>query len=231
MRHVSLLERPAYRIQEAARYLRLPAATLRAWVLGRDYPVRDGTRRFQPVIDIADRKHGYLSFTNLVEAHVLAAIRRQHRIPLPKVRDAVRFLRDRFGSDRPLIQQQFQTDGLDLFVEKLGALIAVSRQGQLAMREIIELHLNRIERDTHGVPVRLYPFTRTEMAAATERAVVIDPKLSFGRPAIARLGIPTAVIAERYKAGDSIDALVVDYGAARAEIEEAIRCELQVEAA
>jgi uncharacterized protein (DUF433 family) len=39
-------------------------------------------------------------------------------------------------------------------------------------------------------------------------------------------GIATAVIAERYKAGESVDELADDYGRKRLEIEEAIRCEL-----
>jgi len=227
----SISDRPAYRIQEAAHYLRIPPATLRAWTLGRDYPVQDGTRRFEPVITPADRAKGYLSFTNLVEAHVLSAIRRQHRIPLSRVREAVRFLRQHFGSERPLADQQFVTDGLDLFVERLGTLITASAHGQLAMREVIELHLKRIERDSHGIPIRLYPFTRAEPDNAPTGPVVIDPTLSFGRPSIRRLGIPTALIAERYKAGEAVDDLAVDYGADRNEIEEAIRCELEVQAA
>jgi len=225
------LDKPAYRIQEAARYLRLPPATLRTWTLGRDYPVQEGTRRFAPVIAIADPAHGYLSFTNLVEAHVLSAIRRQHRIPLSKVRDAVAFLRRHFGSKRPLADQQFVTDGLDLFVDQLGALITASGGGQIAMREVIQLHLRRIERDPRGIPIRLYPFTHAEPDRAPIGPVVIDPALSFGRPAIRRLGVPTALIAERYKAGEAVDELVADYGADRNEIEEAIRCELQIHAA
>jgi uncharacterized protein (DUF433 family) len=55
--------------------------------------------------------------------------------------------------------------------------------------------------------------------------------VSFGRPVLAGTGIPTAVIAERYKAGESMDDLADDYGRRRLEIEEAIRCELSVEAA
>ncbi|MEC4890474.1 MAG: hypothetical protein RI101_10480 [Nitrospira sp.] len=44
-------------------------------------------------------------------------------------------------------------------------------------------------------------------------------------------GIPTDVIAKRYKAGESVDDLAVDHGRRRLEIEAAIRCELSVEAA
>ena len=40
------------------------------------------------------------------------------------------------------------------------------------------------------------------------------------------LGIPTAVIANRYKAGESIEDLAGDYDSPHLEIEEAIRCEL-----
>lgn len=40
-------------------------------------------------------------------------------------------------------------------------------------------------------------------------------------------GIPTAIIAERYKAGESIDQLADDYGRERLDIEEAIRCKLE----
>jgi uncharacterized protein (DUF433 family) len=226
-----LLDKPAYTCQEAAHYLRLPAATLRSWTLGRDYPVQGGTRRFTPIIDIADRKNFYLSFTNLVEAHVLSAIRREHRIPLSKVRDAVRYLRSKFESDRPLAEHQFETNGIDLFVEKLGTLVNVSSEGQLAMRDILELHLKRIERDTRGIPIRLYPFTHSKPDSGATGPVVIDPAVSFGRPIVRRLGVPTAMIAERYKAGEGIDELASDYGAQRDEIEEAIRCELEVRAA
>jgi uncharacterized protein (DUF433 family) len=57
---------------------------------------------------------------------------------------------------------------------------------------------------------------------------VIDPKVSFGRPVVAGTGIPTAVLAERFKAGDTISELADDYGANADAIEDAIRCELDV---
>ncbi len=44
---------------------------------------------------------------------------------------------------------------------------------------------------------------------------------------ISGTGLATEVIAERYKAGESIKSLANDYGRDSEEIEEAIRCELQ----
>jgi uncharacterized protein (DUF433 family) len=60
---------------------------------------------------------------------------------------------------------------------------------------------------------------------------MIDPRISFCRPVLAGIGIPTAMLAERYKAGDSIDELAEDYNCDRLQIEEGIRCELQLVAA
>ena len=170
-----------------------------------------------------------LTLFNLVEAHVLAAIRRRHGIKLPKVRTALDYVKRQFKVERPLIDQTFQTDGLDLFVERYGDLINASREGQQAMKEIISVYLKRIERDAKGFPIKLYPFTRdTESGAqhkSDPRVVVINPSVSFGRPVVAGTGIPVSSIYERYKAGDSVANLAQDFNLETGAIEEAIRCE------
>jgi uncharacterized protein (DUF433 family) len=224
-------ELPAYSIAEAAHYLRMPTATLRSWVMGRYYPTGQGRRFFPPVIEIPDRARPRLSFVNLVEAHVLDAIRRDHEVALKHVRTALAFLaKQQVRSRHPLAEQDFVTDGVHLFIHEYGRLINISRDGQLAMRAVVDAYLERIDRDVQGLPIRLFPFTRRR-TLDEPRAVMIDPTVSFGRPVLIGTGIPTAVIAERYKAGDSMDALAADYGRTRLEIEEAVRCELQVEAA
>jgi hypothetical protein len=43
-----------------------------------------------------------LSFTNLIEAHVLQAIRRVHKIKMLKVREVLRALRKEFETPLPL---------------------------------------------------------------------------------------------------------------------------------
>ena len=171
----------------------------------------------------------YLSFINLVEAHVLAAIRRPHGVKLPKVRAALEYVKRQFHIERPLIDQTFQADGLDLFVERYGDLINASGGGQQAMKEIIRVYLKRIERDTKGLPIKLYPFTRgTESDSAPNtdpRIVVMNPSVSFGRPVIAGTGIPISSIYERYRAGDSVADLAQDFSLEASAIEEAIHCE------
>jgi uncharacterized protein (DUF433 family) len=220
---------PAYSTAETARYLHIPEATLRSWIVGRLYPAAGQTKRSRPLIHLEDHRKQYLSFINVVEAHVLAAIRRRHGVELPKVRKALDYMRRQFSVEHPLIDQAFKTDGLDLFVERYGKLINASREGRHAMKEIIGVYLKRIEWDAQGLPIKLYPFTRDTQSdaapASDPRVVVMNPAISFGRPVIPGTGIPVSSIYERYKAGDSVADLVRDFRLETSAIEEAIRCE------
>ena len=216
---------PAYTIAEAAHYLAVPAATIRYWSVGRD--------AYAPLIEVPAHVPTLLSFLNLTELHVLAAIRRTHEVKMPSIRRAIQYLAANAQSamDRrhPLIGRELETDGLDLFIQQYGQLINISRDGQTVMREIMSAALRRIDRDPDGVPIKLYPFTRATKDK-TPMMVVIDPRLSAGRPVIAGTGLATQLIAERYKAGESIGDLAYDYERGHEEIEEAIRCELQAAA-
>jgi len=78
--NIELRDQPAYTLAEAARYLKLPAATLRSWTIGRDYPTASSTAHFQPLIHAAKADPTQLSFYNLIEAHVLRALRVDHGV-------------------------------------------------------------------------------------------------------------------------------------------------------
>ena len=73
---------PMDTLAEVAKYTGVLKATLRTWVLGRPYPTEGGVRFSPPIIVRPDEGQLMLSFINLVEAHVLAAIRKQHQVPL-----------------------------------------------------------------------------------------------------------------------------------------------------
>ena len=226
-----LREIPAYTVPEAAHYLGIASPTLRTWVAGQSYSYRGEKRWFRAVINPADAKTHTLSFSNLVEAYVLTSMRRKHRIGLPTIRRALSLLTDRFGSKRPLLTEQFATDGVDLFVERVNEIINLGKDGQLEMAEMIRAYLERIERDAKGMPIKLYPFMRSQPPREQPRTVVIDPRVSFGRPVIAGTGIPTAALAEQFKAGDPVPLLAKEYGASEEAVWDAIRCELDLKAA
>lgn len=224
---------PAYMLHEAARYTGVPENTLSSWVSGRRYVTANGIKYSKPLIIRPSSSDTSLSFINLIEAHVLNAIRRKYAVAMPRVRKALDYLSRKFDSKHPLADHDFETDGLDLFVEKFGELINVSRGGQLGMKEILRVYLERIERDESGLAKQLFPFTRTPSAnmADNPTIVAINPRIAFGKPVIAGTGVPTSIIAERYKTGESISEIAHDYRRKVIEIEEAIRCEIVLQAA
>jgi uncharacterized protein (DUF433 family) len=186
---------------------------------------------------VADHHRHLLSFWNVAELHVLGALRRYHQISPQKLRRAIRYLEDTFDSPHPLLSEKMLTDGVSVFVEKTETLINATKGGQIAMRQLIEAHLHRIDQDVDGLAVRLYPFVRQSSDVASSAAALshepkiisLDPRVRFGRPVIAGTSIPTAEIAERFRAGDSFAELAEDYGRPEKEIEEAIRCELTLD--
>ena len=155
----------------------------------------------------------------------MKGIRRIEKVPFYKVRKALEYIENQFPSTHPLADNHFQTDGIDLFVEKLGQLVAVSKGGQMSFKEIMQAYLRRIDRDLDLKPLRLYPFLKPQQMAAEPKHILIDPLISFGRPTIVGTGAPTDVIAGRFYAGDSLATLAKDYGITKEKVEEALRYE------
>jgi len=223
-------EIPAYSSFEAAHYLRIPENTVRNWAFGYSYGTRAGRAgHTRPLIKTAEPREHLFSFVNLLELHVISALRRAHKVQMVKIRRAIEYLEAALRSPHPLIAEEMGTDGTDIFVTKYGSLINASRDGQLAMKALLQAHLKRIERDEHGVAIRLFPFTRrrdVEATADVPRLIAIDPTIAFGRPVIAGSRVPTSEVAERFQAGESPRDIAEDFGRTEEEIWEAIRCEL-----
>ena len=223
-------ELPSYVAREAARYLRIPLRTVHNWCFG------FSTYGGRPMIRVADKEHFRLSFWNVAELHVLDSMRRYHQISPQKLRGLIDYLEDTLDTPHPLVNQKMVTDGVYVFVEHAGRLINATKAGQLAMRQLLEAHLRRIDQDVDGLAVRLYPFVQRKPQPGDSdidapRVISLDPRVRFGRPVIVGTSIPTIEIAERFKAGDSFVDIARDYGRPPAEIEEAIRCELTLDAA
>ena len=218
-------ELPAYSVSECAKYLRLPATTVRYWSGGR------GSRR--PLVRPATTTPLLLSFFNLVELHILNAIRRVHNVRMPMVRSAIEYLAESATAPvqqfHPLISHDLNTDGRSLFIEQYGELINASQKGQIAMHDALGLALKRIECDMDGIPTKLFPLTRADPEKSPS-IIVINPVISAGRPTIKGTGVTTRTVFERYQAGESINDLIWDYDRNATEIEEAIRCEIPLAA-
>ena len=218
---------PMYRLAEAAGLLRVPASTLRSWTKGQDYKVQGKRRRFQPPIPLDDGQE-FLTFYNLVEAFVLSSMRRDHNVELAVVRRSVDFVRKQMGEPRPLLTKDFYTDGVSLLVEEWGRLVSASQEGQVAMREVVETSLKRIDRDTRGVVARLYPWRKSP---EEERVIELDPARALGRAVLVGTGISIDVLKARRRAGDSVKRLARDYAVDESKVAAVVEWDEQQQAA
>ncbi|MEX2554099.1 MAG: DUF433 domain-containing protein [Actinomycetota bacterium] len=211
----------AYTLADAARYVRLPRATLRSWVLGRQYHTAGGVGHFRPLIRPASGQPPLLSFRNLIEAHVLRSLRTDHGVSVKALRSSIAYAERELGIDRLLLRPELRTGAASVFLDRYGELIELSASGQLAMRLLFEEHLKRVEWDSTKFPVRLYPFL-VAGAPSEERPIAIDPRIAFGRPVVLRKGITTSAIAERIDAGETVGEVAADYELDQPEIEQAV---------
>jgi len=219
---------PNYSLAEAAPWLGLVPGTLHKWLVGHSYRTLGGKRLARPVVTPAGRSPLGLSFWNLVECSVVAAIRRTHGVSLQKLRRALTYVEKHLQVKRPLIRERFATDGVHLFVEHVGKLIAVSQHGQIAIRELVEASLKRIECDANGLAARLFPWSHQP---TEPRVVSVDPRVSFGRPVLVSTGIPVETILGRFRSGETIEQLAADYRVREDQIESVVRWALEPAAA
>jgi len=212
---------PAYPLAEAARYLKLPVATLRSWVLGRPYPKAKGVGQFHPLIQPPARRPSVLSFWNLIEAHVLRSLRTEHGVSLKDLRKALTYAERELNVERLLLDRQLRTGAGHVFLERYGKLISLSASGQIAMRKMFDEHLKRVEGSDWQFPIRLYPFL-SSTTQSSAKPIAIDPQIAFGRPVVVRMGVSTQAIADRIDAGESLNEVASDDGLDPSEIEEAV---------
>ena len=214
-------EVPKYILEEVALYLDIPPSTLRWWCLGRRYTVKGQERVSLPLLTpAAYEPHNLsLSFYNLAEAHILAATRKSSEVSMQKIRNAIDYLGKTNGSQHPLLGHDFFTDGKELFVKRILETVNLSKKGQLAFKEIVDAHLDRIITDVSGWPTKIYPVRHHDIA---RKPVMIVPDVAGGHPITPHKGIRVAVLTNRKEAGESYQQIAEDYGLTESEVKEAI---------
>lgn len=181
----------------------------------------EGQGRFRPLIRPSATKPATLSFWNLVEAHVLRALRTEHGVSVKALRTALDYAERELRVERLLLSPELRSEAGQLFLERYGELIDLTASGQLAMKQVLAAHLRRVTWDDARFPIRLHPFVANG-AGADEMVIAIDPAVSFGRPVVASRSVSTAVIVARIDAGERPVDVAADYGLSDADIEQAV---------
>jgi len=214
----NVLDMPNYSPMEAVRYFHVPPSTLAYW-----------TEEPNQLVVLASQEPPLLSFKNLVELYVLEGLRKIHGVHTSRIRSAVNFLLEKERSRHPLADYDLRTEGKNVVFYKNGKPLNASLWGQYEMEEIVGTYLHRVERDPHGVALRIFPYTKREQLAKKEpppQTVEINPAVCFGLPVLKDSRLTTGFLASRFRGGDLVPSIAKSYGRPVAEIKEAIEWEL-----
>lgn len=226
---------PRYNVAEVALYLHQRPRTIHTWFFGRAYHTKAGKKFWEPLaVPAAHDPHGFsLSFFNLAEAHILSATRYAFNISMPKIREAIEFVSKDSKEKHPLLSKKFETDGVDLFLRYLSehgeeTIINISKRGQLGLREVLDGYLKRIDRDSRGLPLKIFPVVKQDLES---KPIVIISGVASGRPTITGTGVRVASVWHRSIAGESPTELARDYGVDEETIKKAVSYYSDVHAA
>jgi len=167
----------------------------------------------------------YLGFRDLVELRVVNRFRLLG-LSLQQLRKAHDIAQELLGEERPFSAAAFKTDGTRIYLEiarRTGEpelIDLLTRQQNF--HSVVVPSLRSVEFDG-DVAVRWWP----ESGA---KAVVLDPKRSFGQPIIASAGIPTGVLADAYLAEGSYARAAAMFGVAARDVKAAVRFQQQIAA-
>lgn len=214
---------PAYSFREVALSIGVPTSTVRAWCLGQS--------NFRSLLKLPVEWSEYhaLSFFNLIEMQVIAELRREHKVSMARVRAALRYLSDNVPVAHPLVEQELSvTPNQRVYIIHDGRYIDISSGGQWPLDAVVKNLLQRVTRGRKGI-LSFFPRVavprRVRLEADEYAPIVVDPEVCFGRPVIAGTGIPTDVIADRRRGGDSVKKIAEDYDLSEEKVKAALSFE------
>ena len=218
----NLLDRVVYSMAQVDRLLALNGGTAHRWI---DGYTRAG-KRYDPVVRIEPTGDELVTWGEFVEARLLSEYR-DAGVPLLRMRPAVERLREQFDAQYPLAHARPYLDvaGQELVLraqEQTGLAkalhLVVVRNGRLMLAPQATRFVHSVDFGTDAVfAERIFPSVHA-------RSVVIDPRRQFGEPVVR--SVPTEVIAEQVRAGDSMDMIAGLFELSRDEVEDAVRYEL-----
>ena len=225
-----------YASAEAARLARISPKRMLRWLRGREIPSWARERRRRPVLrhDLPEISGATaLSFLDLIEVRMVKAFL-DEGVSMHTIRAAAAAAATLFKSDHPFCLKKFETDGRTIFarleedhVQGHGrpkeAILLDLQRGQTAIPKVIEPLLRQIVY-VNEVSAQWWPLGR-------RGGVVINPRLAFGVPVVARCGVPTDTLAGAARAEGSVQLAADWYDVRPNDVRLAVRFESWLAAA
>lgn len=210
---VPRLYAPAYSTSEAARYARTHRSNIAYWYYS--------TSSRGPVL--GEREKGkQLSYLQLIEVAFVATFLRQG-ITLRRIRKAHQYLSKSFAQRFPFAHFRLKTEGrhilLDLPEEELDRdpdrIVVTDEAGQLAWPRLLAERFEEFEYEDF-LAVKWH-------VRGQESPITIDPRIAFGAPSVR--GVPTWVVKDSYRAGETPEAIRKNYRLSEEELASALQFE------
>lgn len=226
---------PLYTVTQAARYVRVPVSTFRAWAKG--YAVNAGPGRRvtgEAVITAlkAAPRQPSIPFIGLAEGMVLAAFRKAG-VSLQHIRQAIPVLQARVGLDHALASERLYSDGAtilydfahtgELEVDTAEDLAGLTRvvDGQRVFAEVVRNDLQRITYGNDGFAAALsLPYGERDVLR-------IRPDQAGGRPLFVHGRAPLDAVVARWRSGERMVDIAADFEIPQDDLEDAIRGAVQ----
>lgn len=218
---IDILERPVYGMSEVDSSLKLSPGTARRWIDGYE---RRGTV-YPPVVRMERTGNDIATWGEYVEARLLSEYR-DAGVAIVRLRPTVERLREEFNVKYPLAFSRtwLEPHGQELVYraqEQTGLTpelrMVVYRNDQLVLTMPADRFVKSSDFDDGEVVMRFRPDLRIP-------TVVIDPNRQSGQPVVR--SVPTDMIAELYRAGDSPEMIASIYMLDEDLVHDALRFEL-----
>lgn len=165
-----------------------------------------------------------MTFLDFVQALAIREIRRDHRVSLQKIREAVQVAQHDYRVDYPLAMLHTTfLFGSEILIRIEGrdepSLVQVSgkQKHQRMMQKVAELFMEELTFSKEGLATRYRIFRHLD------QTVAMDPRLRMGQPLIESCGYTALALHEAYKTEGSVEAAATAYDVEPRDIRLAIR--------
>ena len=202
--HLNNVGRGVYTLAEASLLTAVNRHRISRWTRGYTF-THDGTRQTMPAIigrEPDSPESPILTFADLIEIRFLDAFR-HNGVSTKALRIAVQRAKELLGRHHPFSTQIFKSDGRTILAEitkETGDKVFLDIvNDQYVFEKVIASYLySGLDFNELREPARWWPMGKN-------RAVVIDPRRSFGAPIVAKAGIPTKILKGAVDAEKSVE--------------------------
>jgi len=222
----SLLGVGLYTLADAARLLHVPRRNLLRWLEGYSLAPEGEAGNL-----VAANGERLLTFADLIELKFVALFRREG-VSLPTIRVAAQDAVRQFGTAHPFALRKFHTDGKRLFAtmqqerSREGAsesLLLELARGQMVIEDVARPFFRQLEYNGEEVML-LRPL-------GPSTCVILDPRRAFGKPIDEASGVPTRVLYQMVRGGETKERVARWHNTDLAGVADAIEFESSLEKA